>query len=102
MDITEIGAGAGGGGILAALLTWAGFKSRLDSQDRRLDVYSKQLEGFVTSTQHDKECLLKLNPINDKLDKLAEAIDKNRELNQSTHDAIILMKANMHKRNGDL
>ena len=58
-DLKDIGAGVGGGGLLGAILTWVGFKSRIDGMEKRFEehkktvVYEDTFEATVNPMQKD-------------------------------------------------
>ena len=64
-DLKDIGAGIGGGGLLGAILTWIGFKSRIDGMEKRFEdhkktvVYEDTFNATIKPMQKDIETISK-------------------------------------------
>jgi hypothetical protein len=82
-DITGAGAGIGGG-IVGAVLTLLGFKSRLDSQDKAIDEIRKTVQWKDTCIATHKPMDETLKRVELKLDRLLVRRREDREENQ--HD----------------
>jgi len=70
MSLEEIGAGAGAGGIFGAVLTWLGFKSRIDKLENRVE----------DKTVSKETCLAVHEAIKHRLDRIEQKLDKLKEM----------------------
>lgn len=69
MDIESIGAGAGAGGLMSAVLTWLGVKQRFDRVDSDLDNLKDKVVWRET-------CRITHNAVNQRLDQIEKKIDR--------------------------
>lgn len=70
MNIEDLVTGAGGGGLIGAILTWLGFKSRLDSIERSMEAYQSKNTCSVTHKAIDQ----RLDSIENKQDKILDIL----------------------------
>jgi len=75
MDIESVGVG-GGGGIIGSILTYLGFKQRMDAVDKRVealeaDTVYRDVHAECSRSWHDA-----LNKVDNKLDIILAKIDK--------------------------
>ena len=69
-EISELGVSSGVGALLGAILTWAGFKSRLDAQDLRISRLEQTTVVVTAYEEHAKGCSGHFNRIEDMLDEV--------------------------------
>ena len=69
MSLNEIGVGAGAGGLLGAVLTWLGFKSRVDNLENRLEKYGDKTVWRDT-------CIATHEAIKQRLDRMEQKLDE--------------------------
>jgi len=75
VDIETVGSSAGSG-LLAAVLTWIGFKQRLDAVDKKMEILAA---AVVYKDTHDVcSCSwhMSLEALNKKLDYIIGRLDK--------------------------
>lgn len=69
-ELPELGVSGGIGALIGAVLTWAGFKSRLDAQDSRITRLEQTSVMLTTYEEHAKGCSGHFNRIEDMLDEV--------------------------------
>ncbi len=69
-ELPELGVSGGIGALLGAVLTWAGFKSRLDAQDLRISRLEQTTVVLSAYEEHAKGCSGHFNRIEDMLDEV--------------------------------
>lgn len=74
MEIDQIGAGIGGGSLLGAILTWLGFKTRIDSLEKRIENYHNEYVQSGTCNAVQKGVDQRFEGIDQKLNQILEIL----------------------------
>lgn len=73
-DLPDMGLSGGVGALVGAVLTWAGFKSRLDSQDARIKALEEGAVTEATCTERAKGCYTQFTDIKDMLREIRDDV----------------------------
>ena len=79
MSLEGIGAGAGAGGFLGAVLTWLGFKSRVDRLEQHIDKLEDKFVLRRTCFAVHEAVHHRLNRMEQKLDEVVEYVRNNKK-----------------------
>jgi len=85
-ELPELGVSGGVGALLGAILTWAGFKSRLDAQDLRIARLEQTTVVITAYEEHAKGCSGHFNRIEDMLDEVRTDIKEVLQHRRATDD----------------
>lgn len=78
MDIEGIGAGVGSGGVIGAVLTWLGFKSRIDNIEKRFEDHQNRVVHNDTCNQIHKGVDQRFEGIDEKLNQILNILIKGK------------------------
>ncbi len=75
LNSDDIGTGAGGG-IIGTVLAWLGFKSRINSIEKKIEAISKSVVYMDVFREFEKRYIESCNNIYDRLEKIDNKLER--------------------------